>query len=173
MKRNFINIFVLGLFLVGTSLLYAGTKHNHEANVIKVDKDGNKIALCGCGEEVKVTSTTAKVVDGNDTYYVCGDKCQAAFSKNLSKMKPAMQLKVEKAKAKAGTMGNVYHVGEDGALTAKCACGMDVKVTDKTISRTLNGEKYYLCSDGCAAQFDKNPAKVAKMAKKEMKHKSM
>ncbi len=174
MKKNIIlNIFVFSLFLVGISLLYAETKQSHEPNVIKVDKDGNKIALCGCGQEVKVTSATAKVVDGDDTYYVCSDKCQQTFSQNLSKMKPALQLKVEKAKAKAGTMGNVYHVGEDGAMTAVCACGKDVKVSDKTVSRTWNGETYYLCSDGCAAQFDKTPAKVAEMSKKQVMKKEL
>ncbi|MBN2413611.1 YHS domain-containing protein [candidate division KSB1 bacterium] len=62
-------------------------------------------------------------------------------------------------KAELGTLGNVYAVSETGEKTAKCACGMDLKVNDSTVKREYNGQTYYICSDKCAAVFDKDPKK--------------
>lgn len=41
-------------------------------------------------------------------------------------------------------------------------CGMDIDERKAAATATYNGKTYYLCSAGCKATFDKDPAKYAK-----------
>ena len=123
-------------------------KHHKAQNIIKVDEEGNKTALCACGMEFAVTEKTGKLEKDGKTYYLCSDGCKAKVSKSASTMLPALDVKVMAKKADMGTLGNVHTVSESGEMTAKCACGMDVKVSDKTVKREHNGQTYYMCNEG-------------------------
>ncbi len=50
---------------------------------------------------------------------------------------------------------NIIKVSDDQE-TALCACGMQVKVTDATPAVEVDGEFYYVCSDGCKTKFSEN-----------------
>jgi len=45
------------------------------------------------------------------------------------------------------------------------AGGMDLKVTDNTVKREHNGQTYYMCSEQCAAYFDKDAEKFVNAVK--------
>jgi len=146
----------------------AGDKHHHHhdaQNIIKVDEKGNKTALCACGKEVAVTEKTSKLEKDGKTYYLCSDGCKAKVSNSASTMLPVIDTKVMAKKAEMGTLGNVHTVSESGEMTAKCACGMDVKVTDKTVKREHSDQTYYMCNDDCAAHFDKDAEKFVNAVK--------
>ncbi len=50
---------------------------------------------------------------------------------------------------------NIIKVSDDQE-TALCACGMQVKVTDATPAVEVDGESYYVCSEGCKTKFSEN-----------------
>jgi YHS domain-containing protein len=51
-------------------------------NVYAIDAEGNKVAVCTCGAEMKVTGATVKRDLNGESYYFCCDNCAATFDKD-------------------------------------------------------------------------------------------
>lgn len=51
-------------------------------NVYAIDAEGNRVAVCTCGAELKVTDATVKRDLSGESYYFCCDGCAAAFDKD-------------------------------------------------------------------------------------------
>ena len=51
-------------------------------NVMYVDEEGNRVAMCSCGAEMKVTSTSVTRNYKGEEVYFCCDQCAAAFDKD-------------------------------------------------------------------------------------------
>jgi hypothetical protein len=139
-------------------------------NVVSVDADGNKTALCGCGMEFKVSDKTPSMnVDGM-TVYACSDGCAATMSGMDKKMMDGKigELKMAVAENK-GLATNAAMM--DGKMTATCPCGMSVEVNDKTPFVVENGVKVYTCCDDCLNSFSSADVKIREDA--EMKARKM
>ena len=160
----FSSILVLAIAMVA----FAGD-HKHGANVYKTDASGVEHAVCACGHKLEVGENTIKFEYEGQTYYLCGEGCKAHFEESAQTVKEALEIQVAKAKAHEGLHGNVYKVDDEGNSTAKCACGMELKVDSETTSRSHGGHTYYLCSEQCAGMFDKMPDKVIGAMNKNIK----
>ena len=102
------------------------------------------------GGKVADITTAPKSVYQGTTYYFCCPGCKPQFDKDPAKyVKPAAAKAV--AEVKCPVMGG------------KVA---DVKKAPKSSYR---GETYYFCCPGCKPEFDKDPAKYAKVTPKTEK----
>lgn len=164
-----LNIFSILMLAIAVIAFTGDVEHKHGANVYKIDADEIEHAVCACGHKIDVDKSTVKSEYKGQTYYLCGEGCKAHFEKSAEKVVGVFDTQVAKAKAEEGLLGNVYKVDDKGDRTAKCGCGMDVKVDAETTSRSNDGHTYYMCSDKCAAMFDKMPDKVIGAMNKEIK----
>lgn len=179
MKR--LAMLALGILMIGSlsmaedahTAMGSMKGHDHGAclnNVVAVDADGSKTALCGCGMEFKVADKSPSMEADGMTIYACSEDC----AKSMAGMNDRM---------KAGKMGELKMACEmhknlatnasmmDGKLMATCPCGMSVEVNDKTPFIVENGVKVYVCSEDCAAGFSAADTKMREAA--EMKARSM
>ncbi len=164
MKHKYLTGILFSLFFLVSQVASVGNPKK-ECNVIKTDENGNKIALCACGKNVTVNESTPKVVDGDEVYYVCTTKCKNYFEEHAAEVKPDLKMKVKKAKAAAGTLGNVYKVDDSGKLFAVCACDKELVVDANTMHGDYKGETYYICNQKCMDYFDDHKAEMTKSAK--------
>jgi YHS domain-containing protein len=51
-------------------------------NVMYLDESGTKIAMCCCGGEMKVSSSSVTRVHHGETFYFCCDNCAKNFDKD-------------------------------------------------------------------------------------------
>jgi len=67
-------------------------------NVYKVDDEGNKMAKCGCGMDVKVDDNTVSRTHENHTYYLCSNQCAGMFDKKPDKVIGAIDKAIKSTK---------------------------------------------------------------------------
>jgi YHS domain-containing protein len=116
-------------------------------NVVKMDAQGSRTALCCCGAEVTVADDTPTLDRNGTHFYFCGQGCRDAAEK-ASKAESAKTMKSWRKKFSAYKLAsNAYQ--KDGKELATCLCGKTVEVTKSTPSISENGVTLYLCSTAC------------------------
>jgi hypothetical protein len=119
-------------------------------NVIRMDADGNRTALCCCGAEFKVTEN-APIMDHDGThFYMCGDGCKQMAMK-ATKTENAKTMKAWKEKYRTITLKDNTFV-RDGNTWANCPCGKEFEVTKTTPMVRENGVKLYCHNQDCYDQ---------------------
>jgi hypothetical protein len=120
-------------------------------NVVKMDKEGKKTALCCCLHEFSVSNTAPVVTNGATDFYMCGEGC-AEVSKKATKEENEKSMAAWSTKYSTYTLASNATESE-GKKVAKCVCGAEFTVTDKSLSYTENGVTIYLCGEGCSEKF--------------------
>ncbi|MFQ5846540.1 MAG: heavy metal translocating P-type ATPase [Candidatus Methylomirabilales bacterium] len=93
-----------------------------------------KDPVCGMEIEEKDAAATRNV--GGTTYHFCSDRCAEQFDATPAE----------------------FLVKTPPATVRDPVCGMAVDPASAAATRTIGGEAYYFCSEGCARQFDADPA---------------
>jgi len=124
--------------------------------------DTAKDPVCG----MSVAKATAKWTSDykGTTYYFCGEGCKTEFAKNPDKyLAPGAETKPMDKMHGQGMMHGRMMQGQAAAVSADSAkdpvCGMTVKKADAKWTSDYKGTIYYFCSEGCKAEFAKNPDK--------------
>lgn len=115
-------------------------------NVIKMDADGKRTALCCCGAEFTVTSNAPTVERPPTTFYMCGEGCKEMTLK-ASKEEEAKTMAAWNAKY------STYTLASNTKTWAKCGCGKEFDVTPTSLVVSENGMKIYCCSEACHTAF--------------------
>lgn len=63
-------------------------------NIMSVDAEGNRIAMCSCGAEIKLGDETVTREHDGETYYFCCEKCASGFEKDAGAQVKAMHQKI-------------------------------------------------------------------------------
>lgn len=119
-------------------------------NVVSMDAEGNRSALCACGMKVTVDDHTPKMQLGNATMYMCSEGCMAHFEKASADERQTMTTQWRDQVSRYAAVSNVYNVG--GKQVYSC-CGKEQEVGSKTASVTENGVTIYTCGPGCASNI--------------------
>jgi hypothetical protein len=120
-------------------------------NVVKMDKDGNLTAVCGCGMEFTVTDPTLAIKNGDMTMYCHNQMCHDAAAKMSKEESDKMMKDWHKKYMTYKLADNTFM--KDGKKMATCLCGKTLDVTKSTPHIRENGVNMYLCSDACASQL--------------------
>jgi YHS domain-containing protein len=67
---------------------------NISGNIMSVDAEGNRIAMCSCGAEMKVTDASVSKEHDGEAFYFCCDHCAAGFEKDAAGQMKAIQEKI-------------------------------------------------------------------------------
>jgi YHS domain-containing protein len=134
----------------------------HCGNVVKTNAQGQEVAICGCGMEFTVKENNPAVEYEGKKYFLCSESCAEKVNADPAAMIPVIEKNLAEIRTAQHISGNVYAVDTEGNNVALCACGVEMKVTDASVKREFNGEAYYFCCEGCAANFDKDPAAQVK-----------
>lgn len=120
-------------------------------NVVKIDDEGKRTALCGCGMEINVDDKTVFYKDDKLTFWACGDNCKNMMA-NATDEERTMMMGAWHTKFAAYELADNTFMKDD-VLMAKCACGAEIVVDDKTLKVVENGMKVYCCGPGCHDMF--------------------
>jgi len=120
-------------------------------NVVKMDAEGKRTALCCCGYEFTVTPTAPTMDHEGTSFYMCGEGCKEMAMKATPE-ENAKTMAAWHEKYDALSMADNTHM-KDGARMATCVCGAEFAVTENTPIVTENGVTMYLCGEGCAEHF--------------------
>jgi Cu+-exporting ATPase len=89
-----------------------------------------------CGMEIEEQAASAVRTLEGTTYYFCSDACAKRFDADVTR-----------------------YVGKRAPATlTDPVCGMAVDPATAAARRDFGGQAYYFCSEGCARQFDADPA---------------
>lgn len=55
---------------------------NISGNIYAIDAEGNRVAVCTCGAEMKITEATVKRDQNGETYYFCCENCASTFDQD-------------------------------------------------------------------------------------------
>lgn len=153
----------------------AGHGHDHGMclnNVVGVDADGNKTALCGCGMEFTVTDNSPSITADGMTVYACSEECASKLS-GMDDRKRAGKIGELKTACEMHKNLATNAAMMDGKLMADCPCGKHFEVTDHSPYVVENGVKMYVCGNACVAGFstaDKDKREKAQMKTRMMTH---
>ena len=125
-------------------------------NVVKMDMEGKRTALCCCGAEFTVTATAPTVEDAGTTYYMCGDGCREMYMKS-SKEEQTKTHADWRVKYDQVSLATNTWMADDKKM-AKCGCGAEFTVTETSPIVMENGMKSYCCGAGCHEHFMKMSA---------------
>ncbi len=143
-------------------------------NVIQLDTDGHRTALCGCGKQFEVTANSPAVQHGNETIYCCGDACHSSFAGMPAADQDKLISDLNSKLPAENLISNA--IEKDGKTVATCLCGKEFEVTDRTPEVTENGVTLDLCGEACAAGLhkmsaeDRLEAELNLVASKENRH---
>lgn len=127
----------------------AGHMHMPMNNVFMMKEDGSRMAMCGCGKEFAVTDKSPMVQNGGMTMYCCSQECHDHAAKaSKEEMEQMMGTWMKGYDAKMGSMA-ANTMMADGKKMAKCGCGKEFAVTDKSPMICENGVMMYCCSEQC------------------------
>lgn len=140
----------------------------HMANNVVAEKEGHKMAVCGCGKEFEVTAESPSMDVHGMTLYACGPECaehmKAASADDVIKAVSGIEEKL----MTANLMTNTFE--KEGKQMATCACGTEFEMSAKTSCVVADGMKLNACCDGCATHVMKASAEERHgMMMKQMK----
>jgi ribosomal protein L24E len=119
-------------------------------NVVAMDEDGSRSALCVCGRTFRVTGETATTNSGGTTLYLCSDKCAELARKGGPDWDAAVT-SWQKAFSSAKLLTNAHM--KKGREIARCTCGKVFDVNWKTLAVAENGLVVHFCSAACDRRF--------------------
>jgi hypothetical protein len=120
-------------------------------NVVKMNADGKREALCCCGAEFTVTDNAPTMDHDGTLFYMCGEGCKQMALK-ATKAETAKTMADWRKKYKTYKLAdNTFQ--KDGKTWAKCGCGKEFEVTADSPRVTENGETNYCCSKECHDSF--------------------
>ncbi len=158
--RNIIMTLLLATALC--SLAVAGNPAQSKAavgpvnNVVKMDTDGHRTALCCCKMEVPVTDKSPTLDHDGTTFYMCSEACKNMAMKASKEEMGKMMADWHEKYATYVLPTNTFV--KDGKLLAKCGCGKEFELTDESPRVIENGHATYLCSQACYEGFTKMSA---------------
>jgi hypothetical protein len=120
-------------------------------NVVKMDADGKRSALCCCGAEFTVTDKAPTMDHDGTLFYLCGDGCKEMAMKS-TKAETAKTMADWRKKYKTYKLTDNTFL-KDGKTWAKCGCGKEFEVTAESPRVTENGVTNYCCSKECHDSF--------------------
>lgn len=128
----------------------------HLNNVIQLDADGHRTALCGCGMQFQVTNDQLSVQNGDETIYCCSEACHHS---NLAMPNADRMQKISDLNEKLSHSISVTNTAiKDGRTVATCLCGKEFEVTDQTPRVSENGVTLNLCGEACTTGLHKMSA---------------
>ena len=119
-------------------------------NVVSMDADGNRTALCACGMKVAVNDRTPTTQLGNTAMYMCGEGCKTHFEKASADERQDKTTQWRDQVSRFSSASNARSVGDKQVYSC---CGKEQEIGSKTTSVTENGVTIHTCGPGCAAQF--------------------
>jgi YHS domain-containing protein len=131
----------------------------HLNNITKMDAQGNRTALCVCGQEFQVTDKSPMILRGDETDYCHNQECHDMFLKAPKEAQEKMIGDFWTSTFPFDKMATNKFM-KDGKEVATCLCGKSVDVNDKTPRVTENGVTLYLCSDACQSSLHGMSAKM-------------
>ncbi len=133
-------------------------------NVVKMDADGHRKALCCCRAEFTVTDNAPTMDHAGTTFYMCGEGCKEMAMKATREQTAVMIADWHEKYATYPVPTNTFV--SDGKLWAKCGCGKEFELKDQSLAIIENGHASYCCSEACHEGFMKLSA--AERLQKEM-----
>ena len=101
-----------------------------------------------CGMQVQVAMAPAQASFDGTRYHFCSDRCRDRFASDPARfVAPGAQMEA---------MGE-----ETGAMAVDPVCGMTVDPANAAAERTLDGHRFWFCSEGCAEAFDASPTEYS------------
>ena len=122
-------------------------------NVVKMDADGHRTALCCCRAEFTVTDKAPIMDHAGTTFYMCGEGCKEMAMKATPEQTAVTMADWHEKYATFALPTNTFV--KDGRLWAKCACGKEFELTDQSLAVIENGHASYCCSKACHEGFVK------------------
>ena len=167
---------VLILFALATLAMVAvGTVYAVPGKSSGKTWTANTIAVCGCGKVFVPNSETQYLTVNGKQYACCTQTCHAKASAMAAKDPAGFTKHAETVTAQniarltnfQWGVQNVTGVSEEGT-TARCGCGMEFTVSDKTEYITYDGKSYACCTHQCHEMAAKDPAKAVQSFQKQM-----
>jgi hypothetical protein len=125
-------------------------------NVVKMEKDGKRTALCCCGHEFTVTENAPSMEHSGTLFYMCGEGCKEVAMKATAEENAKTMAAWHEKYDVMTLMSNTHE--KDGKQMATCACGAEFTVSETSPRITENGVTMYLCGEGCKEMFTKKTA---------------
>ncbi len=116
-------------------------------NVIRLDRDGTRTALCCCGAEFKVSDKTTSLPREGTTFFMCTQACRDASAKETPAQ--AQRTLATWREKYAGVKLASNLAVKDGQQTALCGCGKSFVVAKDTPVLEENGVRLYCCGEEC------------------------
>jgi ribosomal protein L24E len=116
-------------------------------NVVSMDAQGVRQALCPCGRRFTVASEPRSIVHNGTTVYVCSDRCagepMAGSSESISRWNRILST----------SRLNTNVRMKRGFETATCPCGKAFVVVNRRRALVDNGLVVFFCSEECRSGF--------------------
>jgi hypothetical protein len=127
--------------------------HNIDAlnNVVALESDGSRTALCICGKTLPVTADTRSIVHDGTVFYLCSTECTDRAGKLSEKDWDAATAGWKARFAATKFLSNARM--KEGREMATCLCGKVFEVNSRTLAVAENGLVVHCCSAACDAKF--------------------
>jgi ribosomal protein L24E len=120
-------------------------------NVIAMESDESRTALCICGKTLPVTVETQSITHDGTTFYLCSKDCTNMAGKLSKKDWDAA---TENWKAKFAAIKFLSNARmKEGREMATCLCDKIFEVGPRTLAVAENGMVVHCCSAACDAKF--------------------
>jgi len=157
MKRSLVLMLALALVCGGALAGDKDAQDKQEAtktakferlnNVVVMDADGQRTALCACGREFAVTNEPLAVKHDATTLYCCSPECHSQLEQTSATDRAERVAAYWAAFPYERTLNTATTT--DGKTTARCFCGQSVDVTAASPKVLENGVTVYPCSEAC------------------------
>jgi ribosomal protein L24E len=125
-------------------------------NVVSMESEGSRTALCLCGKTLPVMADTPSVTQDGTTFYLCSADCVKMASKALEK---DWKSATENWRARFATIKFLSNARmKEGREMATCLCGRVFEVNSRTLAVAENGLVVHCCSAACDKQFRAAPS---------------
>jgi predicted peroxiredoxin len=116
-------------------------------NIVKMDAHGKRTVLCCCLNEFTLTDGAPSMDHGGTTFYMCGEGCKEMAMKSTPAQTAETMTNWNAKYATYRLADNTFQ--KSGKTWAKCGCGKEFEVTDKSLAVVENGVTMFCCTQAC------------------------